>query len=66
MPSVEQPDPAAFLEGAFRRSGATRTDLLRSAMNAWAPPTVVDLLLGLPEGYYRNVDEVLGALPDAS
>lgn len=66
MPPAEQFDPAAYLEDAFRRSGATRTDVLKSAMNAWAPPSVVDRLLTLPEGYYRDVDEVLGALPDAS
>ncbi len=62
MPSRETSDPAPYLEAAFRRSGATRTDLLRSAMNAWAPRQVVDKLVTLPEGYYHNVDEVLASL----
>ncbi len=58
----DQTDPVPYLEAAFTRSGATRTDLLRSAMNAWAPKQVVDRLLALPEGYYRSLDEVLGRL----
>lgn len=62
MSPAELSDPAPYVEAAFRRSGATRTDLLRSAMNAWAPKPVVDRLLALPEGYYRNLDEVLGYL----
>ncbi len=62
MSAGEQPGLAEYLEGAFARTGATRTDLLRSAMNAWAPQPVVEQLLTLPEGYYRSVEEVLTEL----
>jgi hypothetical protein len=61
MPAPEA-DLTPYVRSAFTTSGATRNDLLRSAMNAWAPKQVVDRLLALPEGYYRTLDEVLGQL----
>ena len=62
MTSAQETDPARYLEAAFAHSGATRNELLWSAMNAWAPQHLVQRLLALPEGYYRSVDEVLGLL----
>ncbi|MGN6132103.1 MAG: hypothetical protein ACTHOK_17320 [Nocardioidaceae bacterium] len=62
MTSAQETDPARYLESAFSHSGATRNELLWSAMNAWAPQQLVQRLLALPEGYYRSIDEVLGLL----
>jgi hypothetical protein len=62
MSSAEQPEVAQYVEAALARHGATRNDLLRTAMNAWAPQDVVERLLELPEGYYRNLDEVLAQI----
>jgi len=62
MSSADQPTVAPYVEAALERHGATRNDLLFTAMNAWAPQDVVQRLLQLPEGYYRNLDEVLAQI----
>ena len=62
MTSVSDTDLSRYLEDAFAHSGATRTQLLWSAMNSWAPQQLVQRLLALPDGYYRSLDEVLGQL----
>lgn len=43
-------------------TGASRDDLLWTAMNAWAPATTVSVLMRLPDRYYFTVDEVRAEL----
>jgi hypothetical protein len=62
MSPADQSAVASYVEAALVRHGATRNGLLFTAMNAWAPQDVVERLLELPEGYYRNLDEVLAKI----
>ncbi|QNN54250.1 DUF2795 domain-containing protein [Nocardioides mesophilus] len=63
--SVDHADLTPLLEEALGQYGASRTDLIRAAMNAWAAQPVIDRLCALPEDHYRSVDEVLDRLPPA-
>jgi hypothetical protein len=61
--TVTRQDIAAHVAGAFDVTGVMKTEILRAAMNSWAPHPVVQVLLTLPEGYYRSLDEVWTRLP---
>jgi hypothetical protein len=49
---------AAHLTEAFAVTWASKTKLLWTASNSSAPKPLVDALLSLPEGFYRDLDEV--------
>jgi hypothetical protein len=45
-------------------TGASRNNLLWTAMNAWAPATTIALLMRLPDPYYVSLDEVRSTLAE--
>lgn len=64
--STTQAEIARHVRGAFKVTWASRDDLLRAAFDSAAPREVVNLLVQLPEGYYRDPDDVCDHLPDVS
>lgn len=52
------PSLAMVLDRAFKSRGATRSDLLWSAMTVWAPHDVVAAVTHLPDRIYWSADEV--------
>jgi hypothetical protein len=61
--TVTRQDIAPHVADAFEVTGVMKTEILRAAMNSWAPHAVVEVLLTLPDGYYRSLDEVWSRLP---
>ena len=61
--TVTRQDIAAHVADAFDVTGVMKTEILRAAMNSWAPHPVVQVLLTLPDGYYRSLDEIWSRLP---
>ena len=55
---------AAAVAPALSGGGASKDELLAAAVGQVAVPAVIDLLRGLPARRYRDVDDVLAALPD--
>jgi len=54
------------IEPAFANgTGASRDQLLWTAMNEWASATTVALLLRLPTRYYLSIDEVRTELAES-
>ncbi|HEX6518232.1 MAG TPA: DUF2795 domain-containing protein [Nocardioidaceae bacterium] len=62
--STTHTEIARHVRGAFKVTWASRDDLLRAAFDSCASPEVVNVLLSLPEGYYRDPDDVCSHLPD--
>lgn len=50
------------LAPALAFGSATRNDLLSAAVTARAPTPVIQALLELPEGSYRDIDDVRSVL----
>jgi hypothetical protein len=44
---------------ALAHGSATRTDLLTAAVTARAPTPVIEVLLGLPERNYHDLDQIV-------
>jgi hypothetical protein len=65
MTTVTRQEITKHVMEAFRVTWASKTELLWTASNSYAPQPVLDALLQLPEGFYRNVDEVWHRLPEA-
>jgi hypothetical protein len=49
---------ATHLTEAFAVTWASKTNLLWTASNSSAPKPLVDALLSLPDGFYRDLDDV--------
>jgi hypothetical protein len=64
--SVTREEVATYLTEAFAVTWASKTKLLWTASNSSAPKPVVDALLSLPDGFYRDVDEVWHRISDHS
>ena len=59
---VDQHTLEDIVATASAYGAASRNELLAAAVSARATASVIDMLLRLPEGSYRNVDEVRAAL----
>ena len=53
-----------YVGRAFNNSWATRDALVREANNQWAPAAVIELLVAVPDRYYRNFDDLLVVVAD--
>jgi len=63
MPDPEDQDALAEIVAVASAYGAaSRNELLAAAVSARAAATVIDMLLHLPEGSYRSVEQVRAAL----
>jgi len=63
MPDLLDQDILADIVAAASTYGAaSRNELLAAAVSARAAATVIDMLLRLPEGSYRSVEQVRAAL----
>lgn len=56
--SVSSEQVRRYVDGAFGPSWASRDALVREANNRWAPATVIDALMSVPDRFYRNADEL--------
>jgi len=54
----------AVVEPAFEHRHESRDHLLWTAMNAWASPGVVGVLMRLPNRHYVNLEDVRRTLDD--
>ena len=56
--SVPPEEIRAYVAEAFRSSWADRDALVREANNRWAPASVIDVLMAVPNRYYRNIEDL--------